>query len=66
MIRGGARRNRENAHSSARIAGAKEMGPASARKKIAFLPAMRKDAQFFRKNAELEREVWLTSVQLIA
>jgi hypothetical protein len=44
MIRGDARRNRENAHSSARIAGAKEMGPASAQKKIAFLPAMRKDA----------------------
>jgi hypothetical protein len=29
--------------------------------KCAFLPAMRKDAQFFRRDAELEREVWLTS-----
>jgi hypothetical protein len=31
-----------------------------------FLPGMRKDAQFFRRDAELEREVWLTSVQLIS
>ncbi|HEY8650193.1 MAG TPA: hypothetical protein VIL70_04695 [Chthoniobacterales bacterium] len=25
---------------------------------------MRKDAQFFRRDAEIEREVWLTSAQL--
>jgi putative oxidoreductase len=36
-------------------------GAAAQAGKCALLPAMRKDAQFFRKDAELEREVWLTS-----
>jgi hypothetical protein len=39
-------------------------GAAAKPGKCAFLPAMRKDAQFFRKDAELGREVWLTSGQL--
>ena len=39
-------------------------GAAAQPGKCAFLPAMRKDAQFFRRDAELEREVWLTSGQL--
>jgi hypothetical protein len=29
-----------------------------------FFPPRRKDAQFFRRDAELVREVWLTSGQL--
>jgi hypothetical protein len=41
-------------------------GAAAQPGKCAFLPGMRKDAQFFRRDAELEREVWLTSVQLIS
>jgi hypothetical protein len=39
-------------------------GAAAQPGKCAFFPAMRKDAQFFRRDAELEREVWLTSGQL--
>jgi hypothetical protein len=39
-------------------------GDAAQPGKYAFLPAMGKDAQFFRRDAELEREVWLTSGQL--
>ena len=39
-------------------------GAAAQAGKCAFLPAMRKDAQFFRRDAELEREVRLTSGRL--
>jgi hypothetical protein len=39
-------------------------GAAAQAGKCAFLPAMRKDAQFFRRDAELEREVWLISGRL--
>jgi hypothetical protein len=36
-------------------------GAAEQPEKCAFLPAMRKDAQFFREDAELGREVGLIS-----
>jgi hypothetical protein len=39
-------------------------GAAAQAGKCALLPAMRKDAQFFRRDAELERKVWLISGQL--
>jgi hypothetical protein len=39
-------------------------GAAAQPGKCAFLPGMRKDAQFFRRDAEIEREVWLTSGRL--